>query len=64
MKKELMNLTDAVFTGKGAVTQGDSRLNQPLAKEHMPHVTMNSSMKERVTEKPSHGKLGGRGHAK
>ena len=62
-RKHMVNLPDAVFDGSGAVAQGDSRLNKPLASEHKPHVTMESDMKEYKTGKPSHGKLGGKGHA-
>ena len=57
------NLTDMEVTGAGAVNQGGSRLNKPIAREHQAHVSIANETKEYTTGKPSHGKLGGRSHA-
>jgi hypothetical protein len=63
-KGKMTNLVNATFDGSGAVNQGDSRLNSPMAREHQPHVSTANKMTEHVTEKPSHGALGGRQHSK
>tara|TARA_R110000772_G_scaffold266171_1_gene388304 strand:- start:26807 stop:26998 length:192 start_codon:yes stop_codon:yes gene_type:complete len=42
---------------------GLAKLNQPLAREHMAHVTGTNKQGEYLTEKPNVGKLGAQGHA-
>ncbi len=42
---------------------GLAKLNAPLAREHMPHVTGNNDQKEYMTEKPNLGMLGAKGHS-
>jgi len=56
-------LQDKEVDGSGAVEQGNSRLNKPLAREHQPHVSIANPLKNHVTSGKSFGKLGGKGHA-